>query len=437
MLRRDFLVGTGLTAAGAVLLGGCEAERDPNSAQRVAAPAGGWGDVRRQFQLDPDLIHMTALLLAANPAPVREAISRHRRELDQNPAGYVVSENNQRKARSREAAAAYLGGSADHVALTDSTTMGIAMVYHGLRLQPGDEILTTRHDYYATHESLRQVAERTGATIQSVSLFDEPEEVSVDLIVSRLVQAVTPRTRAVALTWVHSSTGVKLPIRDIASALADLDRGRDEADRVLVCVDGVHGFGIENMSPDDLGCDFFMAGCHKWLFGPRGTGVVWARPADWARLRPFIPSFVDDASWSAWSRGEAPSGPTTAARMTPGGFKPFEHQWAMAEAFEFHMEVGKARIEERTHALARRIKEGLAEMGHVRLITPMASELSSGIVCFDVDGLSPDGVVRRLRDRSIIASTTPYAVSHARLTPCIYNSEEEVDIVLDVLRNVA
>ena len=79
------------------------------------------------------------------------------------------------------------------------------------------------------------------------------------------------------MTWVHSSTGVRLPVAEYGAAIADLNRRRDRADRVLLCVDGVHGFGAVDVDLPDLGCDFLATGTHKWLFGPRGTGIVWGR----------------------------------------------------------------------------------------------------------------------------------------------------------------
>jgi isopenicillin-N epimerase len=123
--------------------------------------------------------------------------------------------------------------------------------------------------------------------------------------------------------------------------------------------------------------------------------------------------------------------------MSPGGFKPFEHQWAMADTFRFHEAIGKSRIAARTRQLSRQLKEGLAAMPHVRLHTPLASELSAGIVCFDVQAMSETAVVERLRDRGIVATTTPYAESHARLTPCIYNTAEDIDAALREVRAMA
>jgi isopenicillin-N epimerase len=112
------------------------------------------------------------------------------------------------------------------------------------------------------------------------------------------------------------------------------------------------------------------------------------------------------------------------------------HQWALPEAFEFHRRIGPGRIISRTQELARQLTEGLARMPHVRLITPVDERLSSGIVCFDVEGILPRAVVRRLRDRRIVATVTPYATMHARLTPSILNTEAEIEMALEGVRGL-
>ena len=205
---------------------------------------------------------------------------------------------------------------------------------------------------------------------------------------------------------------------------------------MLLCVDGAHGFGIEDVVLSDLGCDFFMAGCHKWLFGPRGTGIIAGTKRGWDAVLPTIPSFIDSEMWQAWYSGEEPAGPTTGSRMTPGGYKAFEHLWALPHAFAFHQEIGKARVAERTHGLGRQLKEGLAAMPQVTVHTPRSDNLSAGIVSFDVEGLSPAAVVRRLRERRIVASVAPYAVPHVRLTPCVYNGPAEIETVLRDVRTL-
>jgi selenocysteine lyase/cysteine desulfurase len=370
--------------------------------------------VRAQFALAPGVVQLTSFLLASHPRPVREAIDRHRRRLDANPVDYLHANETRLTGAARSAAGRFLGVPAGEVALTDSTTMGLGLLYARLALRPQDEVLTTEHDFYATHEALRL----SGARVRRVRLYDDSRAASVDEIVTRLRRAVTSRTRVVALTWVHSSTGVKLPLREIGDALPD---------RLLVCVDGVHGLGAEADTVRSLGCDAFASGCHKWVYGPRGTGVLWTSTRVRALVRPTIPSFDDGESFGAWLTGTKPEGSPDGLRLTPGGFHSFEHRWALAEAFAFHESIGRERVETRIRTLASRLQRGLAEIRGVQLHTPSARALSAGLVCFDVDGHDPADVVARLGARRIVASVTPYARRHVRLGPGIVNTVGDVD----------
>jgi isopenicillin-N epimerase len=413
--RRAFLVRSGLALAAAGLL---ETEDDEALAAPRAAPLS-WAAVRAQFSLTPLYIHFGGLLLASHPRPVRRAIETYRRRLDANPVHYLHERGPALEARVLNSAAAYLRARPPDIALTDSTTMGLGLLYNGIDLRAGQEALTTEHDFFATHESLRLKAERSGASVRRVRLYDRAETADADRIVENLMRAVGPRTRVIAITWVHSSTGVKLPVRRIADALAEVNARRGNSDRIFLCVDGVHGLGVENVTMSALGCDFFVAGCHKWLFGPRGTGLVWGHARAWPFAGATIPSFT----------GGGPG-----AYMTPGGFHSFEHRWALGEAFRFHQAIGKGRIERRIHSLNRRLKAGLAGMSHVTLKTPRADALSAGLVCFDVRALSPSAVVAALRRRRIIGTVTPYTPTYVRLAPGLLNTPAQVDRALAAIR---
>jgi selenocysteine lyase/cysteine desulfurase len=423
LTRAELLARAGL-AAGAATLAGSSAE-DTRAARERLDPSN-WGSVRAQFAIPRDVHHLSGFVLAPHPRPVRAAIETHRRGLDRDPSGYLHARQGALEAAVREAAALYLGAQPDEFALTDSTTMGLGLLYAGLRLRPGEEILTTEHDFYATHEALRLRGRRTGARVRRIRLYERIERASVDEIVSAVRRALTPRTRVVAVTWVHSSTGLKLPIRAIADALPE---------RVLLCVDGVHGLGVENETARSLGCDFLVSGCHKWLHGPRGTGIVWARASAWAETTATIPSFDDGASYAGWLQGRAP-GATSALTMTPGGYHSFEHRWALSKAFDFHRSIGKARIEARLHGLAGRLKDGLADMRHVTLRTPRGESLSAAIVCFEVERAGASEAVERLARRRVVATVTPYATRYVRLGPGLYSSEDDVDAALAAVRTL-
>jgi len=200
-------------------------------------------------------------------------------------------------------------------------------------------------------------------------------------------------------------------------------------------VDGVHGFGVEDASPVDLGVDVFASGCHKWLFGPRGTGLVWASPPAWERMRPTIPTFAGDA-YAAWLFGRLPTDVAPGALNTPGGFHSFEHRWALKEAFELQAGElgGRAEVAARTHTLARRLKEGLAEIEGVTVKTPLDEALSSGLVCVELQAMSAREAVERLRDEhKVIASVTPYATEFLRFGPTVANNEDDVDRTVEAV----
>src|SRR5207248_9518494 len=173
---------------------------------------------------------------------------------------------------------------------------------------------------------------------------DAPEAAAAEQLVERLRGAIGARTCVVGLPWVHSGTGVKLPMRALTQAVAEANRNRGEHERVLVVLDAVHGFGNQDAPLAGLGVDFAAAGTHKWIFAPRGTGIIWAPEKNWALLRPTIPSFYTSEPLAACDDGHPPHPPTRAAWVPPRRPTAYEPQRAMAEAFALHRRIGRPRL---------------------------------------------------------------------------------------------
>lgn len=432
--RRTFLGRAGLTAGGIAagggalgLLAACS-ESDSTSGEPSVATfdPNDWTSVREQFALRPDRMHFSAWGLASPPRSVREAIAEHRQALDEDTYAAMAREAELDYA-AVYAAERYLGTGYGQVALTDSTTMGLGLVYGGLSLTPGDEVLTTEHDFYSTQEALRLSAQRQGATINRIALYDGPAAATVDEIVTRVVAAMTSRTTVVALTWVHSGTGVKLPIAQISPAL--FTRARELGiPKPLFCVDGVHGFGVVDQTPGELGCDVLVSGTHKWLFGPRGTGIVWAKSAAWEKITPTIPTF-DLEALGAHIRGAEPLYLTPGGANSPGGFKAFEHRWALTQAFEFMTAIGPERVAAYTGDQVSQLIAGLEELDDISVVTPASPDLHAGLVCLQVrGGEAPFRLAERLSERAgVIASAVPYQLPYLRLGPSIVTNSGEVD----------
>jgi len=176
MLRRNFLSVSGLAVGASIAAGASQAasktklETEPP----LTVQPGDWTTLRGLFPLTRDYIQLSTFLLASHPKPVSDQITKHRLALDENPADYWHEHYQTIDAKISAVAANYMGGDGSQIALTDSTTMGLALVYSGLKLRPGQEILQTTHDHYSTDLSLAHRAKRTGASVRQIALYEDP-----------------------------------------------------------------------------------------------------------------------------------------------------------------------------------------------------------------------------------------------------------------------
>ncbi|TDV53529.1 secreted protein [Pseudomonas helmanticensis] len=419
--RRDFLKQAGIVAA-ALPLG---ASLPDLASASAAAPLSRnkWAQLQQLFDQDPDYLHFSNFLITSHPRPVREAIEQHRAALDKNPGlamDWDLGVIEQREENVRVWAARYLQANAKQIALTGSTTEGLATIYGGVHVRPDQEILTTVHEHYATHTILALRTERDGTRVRKIVLFKDVYHASKDEILANIDNAIRPETRVLGMCWVHSGSGLKLPIGEIGAIVDKHNRGRSDADRIVYVVDGVHGFGVDNLNFAQMNCDFFIAGTHKWMFGPRGTGIICSRFEDVRYVTPVIPTFSEATAFS-----------TT---MTPGGYHAFEHRWALDEAFKLHLKLGKADVEARIHALNSYLKQRLQQRAQIELVTPLSPALSAGFTFFRVKGKDSDKIAAHLMANRVVADAVHRDVGPViRTAPGLLNDEAQIDRLLAVL----
>ena len=391
-----------------------------------------WEEIQNLFDFDRGYIQLAAAqFIVSHPKPLTEAIEYYRNKINEQPVLYTQENEDSKLERVRQACAECMNiADPNNIALTESTSMGLGTIYSGLDLGPGDEIVTTEYDHYTHHESIRYACLRSGATFRKISLYEDLANVTVTEIVESVVQNITDQTRIVGITWVHSGSGLKLPVPQISDAIAKINETREE-NKILLVLDGVHGFGVELESFPELGCQFFISGCHKWLYGPRGTGFIAATPQAWQHVTPIIPSFTDVMDMVI--EGDGRPRKMDGKQMTPGGFHAFEHRWALYDAFTLMKSFGKQHVYNRIHHLARTCKEGLASMPHIILHTPMDDSLSAGIVSFEIKDYNTKEAVEELNRRRLVVTASPYKKSYVRITPGIYNTEAEIDKALSII----
>jgi selenocysteine lyase/cysteine desulfurase len=419
--RRDFLKQAGILAA-ALPLG---ASLPTLASASAVAPLSRnkWAQLQQLFDQDPDYLHFSNFLITSHPRPVREAIEQHRAALDKNPGlamDWDLGVIEQREENVRVWAARYLQANAKQIALTGSTTEGLATIYGGVHVRPDQEILTTAHEHYATHTILALRTERDGTRVRKIPLFKDVYSASKAEILANIDNAIRPETRVLGMCWVHSGSGLKLPIGEIGAVVDKHNRGRSDADRIVYVVDGVHGFGVDNLNFAQMNCDFFIAGTHKWMFGPRGTGIICSRFEEVRYVTPIIPTFSEATAFS-----------TT---MTPGGYHAFEHRWALDEAFKLHLQLGKADVEARIHALNSYLKQRLQQRPQIELVTPLSPALSAGFTFFRVKDKDSDKIAAHLMANRVIADAVHRDVGPViRTAPGLLNDEAQIDRLLAVL----
>ncbi|WP_338510709.1 aminotransferase class V-fold PLP-dependent enzyme [Pseudomonas trivialis] len=415
--RRTFLKQAGLLAAslplGASLM-------PPALAATANDP---WTGLKQLFDQDPSYLHFSNFLVTSHPRPVRDAIERYRLQIDRNPGlamDWELQETWKREGQVREWAGRYLKATPAQIALTGSTSEGLAMIYGGIKVRPDQEILTTVHEHYATQSVLDFRTLKEGTQVRRIELFERASQVSVDEVLGNIQRAIRPNTRVLGMTWVQSGSGVKLPIGEIGTLVNEHNRNRDDQDRILYVVDGVHGFGVENLDFPDMHCDFFIAGTHKWMFDPRGTGVVCARDSENKYVTPMVATFSEDTNF--------------ATRMTPGGYHAFEHRWAVDEAFKLHLQLGKAQVQARIHELNTELKTRLLAHPQIELVTPRSPALSAGFTFFRVKGQDSDAVAAYLmKNRVVVDAVERDAGPVVRTSPGLLNSTDEIQRFMRLL----
>jgi selenocysteine lyase/cysteine desulfurase len=268
-------------------------------------------------------------------------------------------------------------------------------------------VLCTTHDHYVHHEAIRLAVEKSGASWRRVPLYDDPRPHRSTMVVENLKRAIAPKTRVIGITWVHSSSGVKLPIKALTQAVVRRQQGRGEKDRILVSSTRCTASATRKRSS--------RSSVSTSQRRARTSGS--SRPAarhpvcTGEKLGTAPPDDPDVLRCRAVCRMGRPARAERAEERRVDlarRFKAYEHQWAMPEAFEFHQSIGRKRIADRIAALNTQCKAGLAKIPKVKVLTPMDPALSAGLIAFEMEGQSASDTMHKLYAHKVVASTSPY-----------------------------
>jgi isopenicillin-N epimerase len=226
----------------------------------------------------------------ACPKPVFDRYQTWQRELERQPVEFLGRRFDALMDEARAALAKYLNGTVENLVFVPNATTGVNIAARSLRLQPGDEILTTDHEYGACRYSWQHNCEHTGAkyVIHPVKLpLTTPEA-----FIEAFWQGVTPRTRVIYMSHITSPTALILPVEEICR------RAREAG--IISVIDGAHAPGQIPLDMERIGADFYTGNCHKWMCTPKGSAFLYVRPEFQWPIEPEIISWgwTDDATFS-------------------------------------------------------------------------------------------------------------------------------------------
>jgi isopenicillin-N epimerase len=384
--------------------------------------------MRDAFLLDPDIVFLNHGSFGACPAEVFETYQRWQRELERNPVEFLGRRSAGLLHGARERLATLMGAAAADLVFVPNATTGVNIVARSLRLQPGDEVLATDHEYGACDATWQRMCKEAGAHYRRVCI---PLPFETQTWADRVMDAVGPRTRMIFSSHITSTTALIFPVAELCA------RARQRG--IATLIDGAHAPGHVSVDLAAIGADFYTGNCHKWLCAPKGAAFLHVRP----ELQAAIDATV--VSWGYVAEGAAAGGHTGFDAYT--GVTPLERrlQWqgtrdisaflAVTAAIDFQARHDWPSWQARCHAMA---CETLHRMRARNGLPPAAPDTAYGQMVtlpVAVDAAGADGLRRWLFEQHHIEVpvTVHGGAVFVRVSVQAYNTQADLDALVHAL----
>lgn len=378
----------------------------------VAKDESFWFHVQEAFDVDRSLVNLNNGGVHPAPRLVMQALHRYLDFANAAPTvnswGYIRA----RREYIRQKIAETFGCSPEEIAITRNVTESLQIALLGIDLKPGDEIITTTHDYPSMKNALFQREKREGIKVKLVP-FPYPAQNKQELV-DCFAQNITAQTKMILVCHITNLTGQIFPIREICQL------AREKG--IEVVIDGAHSFGHFVYQQKDLDCDIYGANLHKWMMAPIGTGFLYVKKEKINKIWPLFPA-------------PDPQG-SDIRKFEHYGTHPEPIWLAIGEALTFHHTLGPKRKEERLRYLKNYWAQNLAKLPKVRILTSFEPTMACGLGSFTVEGFDMSRLAQILMDKHKIHTTAgvlPDGVPFMRITPSIYTTLKELDYFLEVV----
>jgi isopenicillin-N epimerase len=374
-----------------------------------------WATIQQAFSVTRGIVNLNNGGVSPSPRIVTEAFVRYTWQQEDATAYTMWQILEPQSETIRTGLAELFGCDREEIAITRNASESLEILLMGLDLKSGDEILTTTQDYPRMLTTLQQRELREGLKLKLIKIPIAPS--NVDSISDAYINAITPRTKLILISHQINLTGQINPVRKVC----EYARSRG----IETIVDGAHSFAQFDFKRDDLQCDYFGTSLHKWLYAPKGTGMLYVRKEKIPKVWALMAS--EDKNRGDIRKYEEIGTHSAAMRL------------AIGEAILFHSAIGGKRKEERLRYLSRYWMNRLKAVPKVGFNTSFDPKQSCAIANFRIDGVDPAALGGYLMAKHKIF-TTPIVheeFTGIRITPNVYTTLWELDRFCTVVEDVA
>ena len=383
--------------------------------EEAAADEDYWAAIQNSFSVTRGMINLNNGGVSPSPKVVTEALVRYIWEQEDCTA-YTMWEILEPQSETiRTGLAELFGCDREEIAITRNASESLENLLDGMDFKPGDEILTTTQDYPRMLTTLRQREKRENLKLRLIQVPIPPK--NLNEIIAAFEKGITDRTKLILISHMINITGQITPVKGVC----DLARARG----IETIVDGAHSFAQLDFKQKDLGCDYFGTSLHKWLYAPKGTGMLYVKRDKIEKIWPLMAAEAKQAN--------------DIRKFEEIGTHSAAPKLAIGEALFFHNGIGGKRKEARLRYLSRYWMNKLKDVPKIRFNTSFDPNQSCAIANVHVDGTDPKAVTKYLFDRPKIF-TVPIVHDEfqgIRITPNLYTTLAELDRFCQELERIA
>jgi len=376
-----------------------------------------WKLIRQDFPLLPHRIYFNTGSLGPSPQIVMDTVFYWMKNLN------GIGEGGHEKIpKVREKLASFINCKPEEVTFTRNTTEGINIMAQSLPLEAGDEIILTKHAHVGGAAPWLALKKEKSISIRLIEL-DLTGKNNLEIIKN----AVSSKTKAIVISHVTCTTGMVLPIKEIN----EFCRSKN----IYTCIDGAHPLGMMQLDMKDLKPDFYASSGHKWLLGPKGTGILYINKNIIQTLKPSFVGAHSDKNYSLddeiFEYGETAKRHEYGTRNTPIIL-------GLGAAIDYISQIGILNIEHRGKSLATYLKNELSNFKKIEILTPIAPEYSASIVSFRIKGMKQETIQQKLKynPKCRVRGIHENNLNAIRISCAFYNSFEEIDRLIAGIEDI-